>query len=202
VSAPAFVAGLDLGRAADFSAWAVLERADEGGEARYDLRHVDRVRGHRYPAIVAHTKDLVATLRAREPRPELALVLDYTGCGRPVADMFVDAGIGVPLVLVTITGGDAVQRGEAGEWRVPKRDLASVVQVVLQAGRLRIADGLPHARTLTEELTGFRVKIGLSGHDSYGAGEDWRSAPHDDLVLSLALALWWGERRLTGRLMA
>ena len=35
--------------------------------------------------------------------------------------MLQDARLGVPLTLVTITGGDAVTKGEKGEKRVPKR---------------------------------------------------------------------------------
>jgi hypothetical protein len=74
---------------------------------------------------------------------------------------------------------------------VPKRDLVSSLQVALQSGALAIADALPLAATLRQELAGFRVKISLTtGHDSYGAGEDWRPAPHDDLVLAVALACW------------
>ena len=132
--------------------------------------HIDRVRGARYPAVVEHTRALVDALRVGEPQPQVDLVVDYTGVGRAVADLLLDAGRGTHSeTLVTITGGDAVGRGERAEWRVPKRDLASVVQVLLQSERLRIAEGLALARTLTEELTGFRVKITLSGHDAYGA---------------------------------
>jgi hypothetical protein len=77
---------------------------------------------------------------------------------------------------------------------VPKRGLAPTVPGLLQAGRLKIATELPLAATLPNELTGFRVKINVkTGHDSYGASEDWRSAPHDDLVLALAMACWHSE---------
>jgi hypothetical protein len=46
---------------------------------------------------------------------------------------------------------------------------------------------------LKRELTNFKAKISLSGHDSYGAGDDWRSSKHDDLVLAVALGVWCGE---------
>jgi hypothetical protein len=37
----------------------------------------------------------------------------------------------------------------------------------------------------------FRVKIDpLTAHDSYGA---WREGQHDDLVLAVALAVWFAE---------
>ena len=36
------------------------------------------------------------------------------------------------------------------------------------------------------------MKINVAtGHDSY---EAWREGDHDDLVLSLALAVWYGQR--------
>jgi hypothetical protein len=216
---PLYLIGLDLGQAQDYSAWIVAEHTrPPSEEPRYDVRHIDRIRGARYPAIVDHTTALVAALR--EPvafverhvphergyltkeqhplRPSVHLVVDYTGVGRPVADMLLAAELDCTLTLVTITGGDAVTRGDSGEVRVPKRDLASTVQVLLQSERLRIGEQLPHAKTLTDELVNFKVKISLTGHDSYGAGEDWRQGNHDDLVLALALPCWYGENRLPG----
>jgi len=57
------------------------------------------------------------------------------------------------------------------ERHVPKRDVASTIAVLLQTGRLRIARGLKESETLLRELLNFRVKISLSGHDTY---EAWR----------------------------
>ena len=47
-----------------------------------------------------------------------------------------------------------------------------------------------------QELLAFRVRISqLTGHDSYGAGTDWRDGgAHDDLVLALACGAWYAER--------
>jgi len=198
---PTYLLGLDLGQANDYSAWVTAQRF-AGIEPRYDVGHIDRSRGARYPAIVSHTAALVAHLRNQEPKPDVHLVVDYTGVGRPVADMLVDAKLDCELTLVTITGGDAVTRAESGEWRVPKRDLASCVQVVLQSNRLRIGERVPHATTLTSELVNFKVKISLTGHDSYGAGADWREGNHDDLVLALGLACWLGESQTPAPVVA
>jgi hypothetical protein len=77
------------------------------------------------------------------------------------------------------------------ERRVPKRDVASTIAVLLQTGRLRIARDLKESETLLRELLNFRVKISLSGHDSY---EAWREQEHDDLVLAVGLAAWLFEK--------
>jgi hypothetical protein len=87
-----------------------------------------------------------------------------------------------------------VTRTEGGV-RVPKRDLVSAPLVLMQNGQLKIAEGLSLRETLVKELRNFRVKINIStSHDSY---EAWREGDHDDLVLSVALTCWAGERYIT-----
>ncbi len=49
-------------------------------------------------------------------------------------------------------------------------------------------------QTLADELHNFKVTISALGHDSYGAGDGWREGAHDDLVLAVALAAWFGEQ--------
>ena len=204
---PHFLIGLDLGQAQDYTGMVIVERNSRtpdqyaeplpAGPSTYAVRGIERLPlGTAYPAQVARVHSVVKALSEQRPKPTLVLIADFTGVGRPVADMLQDAGLddlGCQLVLVTITGGDAVTRGAAHEYRVPKRDLASSVLVLLQSNRLKIAEALSLASVLTQELQGFRVKISLTGHDSYAAGADWRSAPHDDLVLALAMACWYGE---------
>jgi hypothetical protein len=119
-----------------------------------------------------------------------ALVIDHSGVGRPVYDLFSAARLKAPIVGITISGGNTVTR-DGLQVRVPKRDLVAVVSVLLQNHQLDIVSTLPDAETLTQELLSFRVKQDpLTGHDSYG---EWRTGHHDDLVLSVALALWYAE---------
>ena len=55
-----------------------------------------------------------------------------------------------------------------------------------------MANTLPLAPVLMQELLAFRVKIDpLAAHDSYGA---WREGAHDDIVLACAVACWYAER--------
>lgn len=205
---PRYIVGCDLGQAQDFTGIVVM-RPDDAEPPTYTAGHIERLPlNTRYPRVVSYLGELIAALRTLTilevastmnglslltKQADVALVVDYTGVGRPVADMIVDADFDCDLLLVTITGGDSVTDGPMGEKRVPKRDLASSVQRLLQEERLIMPAAMPWVDVLTKELTGFRVKINLRGHDSYGAGEDWRSAAHDDLVLSLALAAWYGE---------
>jgi hypothetical protein len=56
--------------------------------------------------------------------------------------------------------------------------------------RLRVAEGLPEARTLKDELGKFTVKITEALNEQY---EAWRENDHDDLVLAVALAAWAAE---------
>ncbi|MQA88709.1 MAG: hypothetical protein GEU90_00540 [Gemmatimonas sp.] len=149
--------------------------------------------GTPYPVVVDH----VQALRERGSLLEHPLVVDATGVGRPVVDMLKKQGVR-RLVDITITGGDSVTSSGAS-YRVPKRDLVGLLQVLLQSGRLRFAAGLPLVDTLVRELLAFRVKISAdTAHDSYGA---WREGSHDDLVLAVALAAWYAEKGQTGRVV-
>jgi hypothetical protein len=78
----------------------------------------------------------------------------------------------------------------------PRRDDVSLwssfelnrrLQALLHSEELRIAKGLPEAGTLVAELQNFRATISDTGYASFGA----RSGKHDDLVLALAISLWW-----------
>ena len=160
----------------------------------YQVRHLERFRlGTPYPRIVERVREIQAspTLKdqpAGRDRP-VYVVADATGVGRPVIDLMKARGV-KDLYAITITAGNTVNRGWK-EYHAPKRDLVSVLQVLLQNEKLRIAEALPEAAVLRAELQNFRVKISLeTGHDSY---EAWREREHDDLVLSLALPCWLAE---------
>ena len=156
-------------------------------EVPLSLRHLERFElGTRYPVIIDRIRGLLSSGALRNKR--VALLVDKTGVGASVVDSLARAGLSP--IAVTIHGGSRVSRDEHG-YRVPKRDLVSAVQVLLQNGRLRIAEGLPLAETLRSELLNFRLKIDpKTAHDSY---EHWREADHDDLVLAAAMACWFRQ---------
>ncbi len=192
--------GLDLGQAYDHTAIAVLERTEiylgqspvtfeRITETRYAFRHLERLPlGMDYPSMLRHVRDLVQ-------RPELALssttlVVDATGVGRPVVDLLRRASLPCRVVPVTITGGDK-ETCESPMWHVPKRDLIAGLIVLFQRGEVAICGHLPESQTLAAELANMRIKVSLSGHDTYTT---WREGQHDDLVLAAALAVWRATR--------
>ena len=183
-----FYLGVDLGQAQDYTAIAIAERKDLNlTKPEYHIRHLERLKlGTPYPAIVERVLGL---MQSGQLIGKTTLVVDKTGVGAPVVDMFRAAGL--HPIAITITGGDS-DSGSGDDYRVPKRDLVSTLQVLFQAGRLKVAGDLPEARTLTEELLNFKVTINAkTAHDSY---ESWREGIHDDLVLAVALACWHAEK--------
>lgn len=198
--------GLDLGQLQDYTALTVIEQSWNEYED-YLLGHIWRPNiGTSYRAIVDYTAKLLQRENMRESCA--GLICDATGVGRPVVEMLRAAGLPVPVIAVTITGGDTATQVAPDEYRVPKKDLVGELAVLLQAPdkalpdqdrqpRLRFADGLRLGRILRAELNTFQAKITASGHDTYEAGPagDWRAAGgHDDIVLALALPLWFARR--------
>jgi hypothetical protein len=196
--------GLDLGQARDFSALVVVDRVAfvkpavchpapsfmiKGGggwtepekrETRHHVVHCERPRlGTPYPEIVRRVRDLLDVVGHGAE-----LIVDATGVGRAVIDLFHERAV-FPIA-VTLTGGDAVTR-DGSAYRVPKRDLISAVEVLLQEKRLKFAEGMANRVALVEELLSFRANVTASGHDAYGAAG---ARMHDDLVIALALAVW------------
>ncbi len=183
-----YTVGVDLGQSQDYTAICIVRRLDEAGaKPVFQVGHLSRLPlGTTYPAIVNH---VIEVLSHPKFRGKAELVIDYTGVGRPVFDLFRVQGM-APTGLA-ITGGNAVTR-DGLIWSVPKGHLISRVQALLHEKRLKIHSELPDAAALVAELQDFRVNFTDSGYAQFNA----RSGKHDDLVLALAIALWHshGER--------
>ncbi len=191
--------GVDLGQAQDYTALALVEQVvgyrgfNQSGrleetslgenEQEYNLVGLRRLAlNTSYPAQVKEVKSVFEKLPV--PQGEAYLAIDKTGVGRAVFDLFTQAGL--KPIGITITGGDRVNPDGVGGYRVPKRDLVSNFQALMQSGRFKAAPGIQEATTLAEELRSFRYKLNDNANDLYGA----REGAHDDLVLAVAVALW------------
>lgn len=190
-----YVIGLDLGKARDYSALAIVERSwkphpDDATQqvSHYAIRHLRRwPLQTSYAAVAA---DLAALL-LQPPLHRPVLVVDQTGVGQAVVDFLATRPLRATLERVVITSGQQTTRGVSGAWHVPKKELVACLRALLPSRRLQVA-ALPERDLLIQELQRFRVKITAAARETFQA---WRAGDHDDLVLAVALACWWAERQ-------
>lgn len=192
-----FYLGVDLGQSQDPTAVVLVEREmivlpevdpatrEQVIDYVYHVKGTRRLKlGTSYPEIVRQIVSIAGMLPGAR---QLTYVVDATGVGRPVIDLLREAvGTVAPIVPVVFTGGDAV-RYEDGFYRVPKKDLVHSVMVLLQTGKLKIAERSEDSRALITELMNMRIKVTSEQHTGY---EAWREGQHDDLVFALSLACW------------
>ena len=170
--------GVDLGQRRDFTAIAVVERDWEqfpvpefirtGVDGRWWFRGrmLERMRlGTPYP-------DVVARVKCISEMPLIALNRTV------VVDMLRRAGMGCMIHPVIITGGGKPSTGLSGGYEsVPRSELLTGLQVLVQQDRLVVAARCREAEVLRREMLGLKLK---------GPG----SEEHDDLAIALALAVW------------
>jgi hypothetical protein len=193
-----YIVSVDLGQTTDYTAIAVVHRqqsvafdpdtlVQQPPVISYQLLHLERPElGTPYPAIVARCLALLDRPPLTRATP---FVVDRTGVGRPVVDMFTEAG--VEPESITIHGGDEVNTTEYRHYRVPKRDLIHTLLKLYQKGVFKVAPGISLAGAMVNELVNFQLKVNIAtGHDSY---EALRESIHDDLVLAVAMAVWYAE---------
>lgn len=206
--------GLDLGQASDYSALAVIEAPvwsidaqdwissatlprwalEDGSWQSWQHRAPGRpplwLRTlHRYPLQTPYpdvVTDVIRRLGGASPRDDAMLIIDGTGVGAAVTDMFRFSELPCPMVKVLIHGGVKVTFDHGVH--VPKRDLIGAVQAVLHTERLQVAKRSPMTETWASEMQGYKLTLTANGHDTYNARTD---SIHDDLVLAVALAVWY-----------
>lgn len=187
---------VDLGQVQDYTAYMVLEQVRSPLKIDHHVRHIDRI-----PLGTPYTEQvrMIVELLRRPPLVgNVTLILDATGVGRPVVDMFMDSvDVQAPIVPIVITDGKEAH-SEGQWWWVPKKDLVSAITLLLQADSLKIARGLALAKVLRDEMANFQIKISKTGHTTYEAGvvtdqTQWREGGHDDLFLALGMGCWYAQ---------
>jgi hypothetical protein len=181
-----FVIGVDPGQQVDPTAIAVVQ-VGRGQRPLFRCGHLQRLPlGTSYPEMVWRVKEL-----SDRPifRGRSEIVVDETGVGRAVCDLFEDQGFYPQRVTIT-AGYGAEVKDSARHYSVPKLQLVSRLQSLLHDRRLRIQKGLPDVPALVSEFSDFQQKVTDSGRWRFGA----RAGAHDDLVLALALACWAGAK--------
>ena len=186
------IVSLSLGAVAEPSAVVVLEPRTEFGrpekhtkkrdsENHFDVIWLERFPvGRPIPAVVARVSELVSGERLAK---NCHLLLDSTSTGAAPLRVFEGRGLYPQPIELTNTGSEEYS---GGVQRVPLRDVIGAAQVVLQTDRLKVASALKLASTLVGDLQSFDPK-------PVARGLDLRGGRNSDLVLALAVALWWAD---------
>jgi hypothetical protein len=199
--------GLDLGQHTDYAAAALVRRSmtfdpitghPERNHAGFPLYKFEVMAIRRYPLGTSYTS-IVHHILGQVQRPELdrrpRLVIDGTGCGGPVVEMFRTALARLPHVevhSVVITAGQGWRPVARWSWHVSKVELVSAIRATLESQRLKVPARLEHADTLKRELADFRVKITAAANETFSA----REGAHDDLVLAVSMPVCLGNWRV------
>ena len=193
------IVGADIGQAIDPTAIVLAESyrpeqiyVDSIPDAEMLVRWIERVPlGTSYSEVV----DRIARVgEAAQVYGNVTTVLDATGVGRPVVEMLKRRS-SIPLRAVTFSAGSVVTKTDPYSYVVPKRDLVTALEVLLQGRRIHVTPDLALAQDMRAELMAFEVGVSARGHDAYEAA----SGHHDDLVMALALCAWWAGQPSSGQ---
>jgi hypothetical protein len=205
--------GVDPGQVRDYTGVAVIEYYD--GPPRFStsvfwppptpelrLIWVERLRlGTTHASRARHVAGIVDKLG----RDRVDLLVDGTGSGTA----FIEAirMFGFAPVEITITGGREANfhtsvdsMGKREQVSVPNAMFASSLLASLETPPLlRIADGLPFAPVLKQEMLNFSGKRFPNGHESFGARGNGQ---HDDMTFAVAYLTWWFRRPKPGKIQS
>ncbi len=186
------VVSLSLGTVAEPSGLVVvnprtqlLEPGEDGrrdSENYFDVTWIRRFpAGCPIPEVVARVAELISDkLLAKK----CSTLLDITSTGVAPRRVFEARGLHPTLIDLANTGSEERSNGMR---RVPVRNVIGAAQVVLQTHRLKVASALDLASTLVGDLQSFDPK-------SVDRGLDLRGGRNSDLVLALAVAVWWADK--------
>ena len=163
-------------------------------EKHYIARHINRMPlGAPYTDVVKAIKDIDGKIRERTNGKTLAMyVVDATGVGTPVIDLLRENVESARIKAAYLTGGMEARIERGITLYVPKDQMVSMLQVLLQTGRIHLPK-TAEAEALKEELLNYEIRISDGGRDTYGA---FRTGSHDDLVSALGIAVFYSEKRV------
>jgi hypothetical protein len=191
--------GVDIGQQQDPTAIVAVEsyRPDQTPEEwkqhslparRHRVRHIERLPLKTDYGLVV---ERIATVAGQaQMLGSATIILDATGVGRPIVDML-KRSTSVSIRAVVFTSGEHETQPSYDVHRVPKRDLVTSLEVVLQARRIEFVPDCRLLEDMRAELQAYEFNISQnSGHLSF----EGAAGSHDDLVSALTLAIWFGER--------
>lgn len=209
----AIIIGMDIGKKVDHSAIAVVELKQKFKENikpyQLNLEHgklvpTEEIHHHihamkRLPLGTDYMEQVKAVEKIyyniknnrKTHALQLHLVVDETGVGGSMYDFFRASHL-KPIGINITGGGGRVNRFSNTSFGVPKVDLATTIERLLQTGQIKIADSISLKNLLIHELQNWQVKITEHGNEQF----THRSGEHDDMIIAIALACWFGERQI------
>ena len=186
-----YILSLDPAQLRDWSALSAINMQYRGGRMIYDLVGMNRKQGLPYDQIVDWAvKTINRSEFNRDQPPEF--VLDATGVGVAVNDML--KAKGVRAKAVTITVGEAYSR-VGSLIHIGKARLIGTFLGAFDSGKVRVNPNMPIWPQLEREMLGFRAEMSAQGRAKFEAEQ----GEHDDMLFSLAMAVWYGEEVLRGK---
>jgi hypothetical protein len=183
------IIGLDLGQQNDYTVLSVLDIEKHNVTGRGNLYKLVYLK--RFPLKTSYPlmlKWITWFIEKAFLNDSYIMVVDYTGVGRPIVDLL--RGDGIKLIALNITGGNAANWKHSKEVSVPKKELISSIQVIFMEHRIKIASGIQLLDDLKKEFLNFKATINQKAVASFNAASSY----HDDIVLSISLATWYGEQ--------
>ncbi len=194
-----YIISLDPAQLHDYSALAVLECSSTSNNSNsnsikkntniYRLVSLNRKQRLPYTDIVSWAKKVFENPKFRQhlgitSRP--VFILDVGGVGRAIQDML--TAVGVKSVGIQLTGGESITR-EGDTWRVTKSFVVGKFLGAWDEGRVQRPRLAMWRSSFEKELLAFRGEMSTQGRARFEASE----GEHDDQVMAVAQAVWWGE---------
>ena len=194
-----FWLGVDLAQAQDWTALVVVKDeclptwnggAQVLGERQRTIVFADKFRAVAYPDVVSH---VIATMARQPLTGRTQLVIDATGLGRVVSDLFAEARIEHTAIQIVV----------GQEWRrrdrfvnVGKHALLECLSVRFAARELALSAGLALRDDLMAELETFRLETTRAGQPVITQGQAGHH--HGDLSIATACAVFASEHLVPG----
>lgn len=186
-----WVISLDPAQLFDYSALTVMECVPEKDGNIYHLRSLKRRQKLPYPEIVqwaAHVYRNPKFQRAEGVSPP-TLMIDVGGVGRALYDML--RADGLECIAIQYTGGGDTMSFTNGAHCIGKSALVGKFLAAWDDGRVQVPANASFRDLLVDELKAFRGHMSSQGRARFEAEQ----GEHDDMIMSIAQAVWWCETR-------
>lgn len=118
------------------------------------------------------------------------LVMDADGVGTPIRDFLREQGLHPQSVV--IHDEDIKPGWKDGAWHASRKEMGQTLKVLIDTGRLKVHRDVKDADIWLTELQGFAQKqAAATGPGSFG--NDAGVSPHDDVLMAVNIACWFGE---------